>query len=117
MPTKQSGYPPFGEMLRCKMHDMSGDDNKTTTEVSSTDAPEKTGNVTTPARTGIAAVFGSKNSDLKPDKFSTETANKSFKSWAKGMMEYVNMIDPQTQANKFIKNLGKDVETGLDVFK
>merc|ERR1719310_2462043 len=27
------------------------------------------------------------------------------------------MIDPQTQANKFIKNLGKDVETGLDVFK
>lgn len=27
------------------------------------------------------------------------------------------MIDPQTQANKFIKNLGKDGETGLDVFK
>jgi dynein heavy chain len=27
------------------------------------------------------------------------------------------MIDPQTQANKFIKNMGKNVETGLDVFK
>ncbi len=27
------------------------------------------------------------------------------------------MIDPQTQANKFIKNMGKSVETGLDVFK
>jgi dynein heavy chain len=27
------------------------------------------------------------------------------------------MIDPQTQANKFIKNMGKTVETGLDVFK
>ena len=27
------------------------------------------------------------------------------------------MIDPQTQANKFIKNMGKDIETGLDVFK
>jgi dynein heavy chain len=27
------------------------------------------------------------------------------------------MIDPQTQANKFIKNMGKDVPTGLDVFK
>lgn len=27
------------------------------------------------------------------------------------------MIDPQTQANKFIKNLGKSVETGLDIFK
>jgi dynein heavy chain len=28
------------------------------------------------------------------------------------------MIDPQNQANKFIKNLGKDeAESGLDVFK
>ncbi len=27
------------------------------------------------------------------------------------------MIDPQTQANKFIKNLGKTIETGLDIFK
>ena len=27
------------------------------------------------------------------------------------------MIDPQTQANKFIKNMGKSVETGLDIFK
>jgi dynein heavy chain len=27
------------------------------------------------------------------------------------------MIDPQTQANRFIKALGKNVETGLDVFK
>jgi dynein heavy chain, axonemal len=27
------------------------------------------------------------------------------------------MIDPQTQANKFIKNMGKTVETGLDIFK
>lgn len=28
------------------------------------------------------------------------------------------MIDPQSQANKFIKNLGKDnEEAGLDVFK
>lgn len=27
------------------------------------------------------------------------------------------MIDPQTQANKFIKNLGKSNETGLDIFK
>jgi len=27
------------------------------------------------------------------------------------------MIDPQTQANKFIKNMGKGIETGLDVFK
>lgn len=27
------------------------------------------------------------------------------------------MIDPQTQANKFVKNLGKDVETGFEVFK
>ena len=27
------------------------------------------------------------------------------------------MIDPQTQANKFIKNMGKTVDTGLDCFK
>lgn len=27
------------------------------------------------------------------------------------------MIDPQTQANKFIKMMGKTVETGFDVFK
>jgi dynein heavy chain len=27
------------------------------------------------------------------------------------------MIDPQTQANKFIKSMGKNVETGIDVFK
>mmetsp|Transcript_28825 Transcript_28825/g.26091 ORF Transcript_28825/g.26091 Transcript_28825/m.26091 type:complete len:257 (+) Transcript_28825:3217-3987(+) len=27
------------------------------------------------------------------------------------------MIDPQTQANKFIKNLGKDREEGLDILK
>lgn len=27
------------------------------------------------------------------------------------------MIDPQTQANKFIKKLGANIETGLDVFK
>ena len=27
------------------------------------------------------------------------------------------MIDPQTQANKFVKNMGKEIETGLDVFK
>ncbi len=27
------------------------------------------------------------------------------------------MIDPQTQANKFIKNLGKEHEEGLDVLK
>jgi dynein heavy chain len=27
------------------------------------------------------------------------------------------MIDPQTQANKFIKNLGKGIQTGFDVFK
>lgn len=27
------------------------------------------------------------------------------------------MIDPQTQANKFVKNLGKDVKEGFDSFK
>ncbi|CAE8619847.1 unnamed protein product [Polarella glacialis] len=27
------------------------------------------------------------------------------------------MIDPQRQANKYIKNMGKDVETGIDVIK
>ena len=27
------------------------------------------------------------------------------------------MIDPQRQANKYVKNMGKEVETGLDCVK
>lgn len=34
-----------------------------------------------------------------------------------GSRRWPLMIDPQTQANKFIKNMGKGVETGCDTFK
>jgi len=34
-----------------------------------------------------------------------------------GSRRWPLMIDPQTQANKFIKNMGKDLPEGLDVFK
>jgi dynein heavy chain, axonemal len=49
---------------------------------------------------------------LPSDKLSIENGIIMFKS-----KRWPLMIDPQTQANKFIKNLGKEVETGLDVFK
>jgi len=49
---------------------------------------------------------------LPSDKLSVENGIIMFKS-----RRWPLMIDPQTQANKFIKNLGKGVETGLDVFK
>jgi dynein heavy chain, axonemal len=49
---------------------------------------------------------------LPSDKLSIENGIIMFKS-----RRWPLMIDPQTQANKFIKNLGKSVETGLDVFK
>jgi dynein heavy chain len=49
---------------------------------------------------------------LPSDKLSIENGIIMFKS-----RRWPLMIDPQTQANKFIKNLGKDVETGFDVFK
>merc|ERR1719446_1694581 len=49
---------------------------------------------------------------LPSDKLSIENGIIMFKS-----RRWPLMIDPQTQANKFVKNLGKDVETGLDVFK
>lgn len=49
---------------------------------------------------------------LPSDKLSVENGIIMFKS-----RRWPLMIDPQTQANKFIKNLGKDVETGLDIFK
>jgi dynein heavy chain len=49
---------------------------------------------------------------LPSDKLSVENGIIIFKS-----RRWPLMIDPQTQANKFIKNLGKAVETGLDVFK
>jgi len=49
---------------------------------------------------------------LPSDKLSVENGIIMFKS-----RRWPLMIDPQTQANKFVKNLGKDVETGLDVFK
>jgi dynein heavy chain len=34
-----------------------------------------------------------------------------------GSRRWPLMIDPQTQANKFIKNMGKGIETGCDCFK
>ena len=49
---------------------------------------------------------------LPSDKLSVENGITIFKS-----RRWPLMIDPQTQANKFIKNLGKESETGLDVFK
>lgn len=49
---------------------------------------------------------------LPSDKLSVENGIIMFKS-----RRWPLMIDPQTQANKFIKNMGKDVETGCDVFK
>jgi len=49
---------------------------------------------------------------LPSDKLSIENGIIMFKS-----RRWPLMIDPQTQANKFIKNLGKSVETGLDIFK
>lgn len=49
---------------------------------------------------------------LPSDKLSVENGIIMFKS-----RRWPLMIDPQTQANKFIKNMGKSVETGLDVFK
>ena len=49
---------------------------------------------------------------LPSDKLSIENGIIMFKS-----RRWPLMIDPQTQANKFVKNLGKDIETGLDVFK
>jgi dynein heavy chain len=49
---------------------------------------------------------------LPSDKLSVENGIIMFKS-----RRWPLMIDPQTQANKFVKNMGKDVETGLDVFK
>ena len=63
----------------------STDDDPNPKEVSSMDAPTTTdtpSDTTQPAqaRTGIGSVCGSKNSDLKPEKFSNETTSKSFKS-------------------------------------
>jgi dynein heavy chain len=49
---------------------------------------------------------------LPSDKLSVENGIIMFKS-----RRWPLMIDPQTQANKFIKNLGKDNETGLEVYK
>jgi dynein heavy chain len=49
---------------------------------------------------------------LPSDKLSVENGIIMFKS-----RRWPLMIDPQTQANKFIKAMGKKVETGLDVFK
>jgi hypothetical protein len=50
---------------------------------------------------------------LPNDNLSIENAIIMFKS-----RRWPLMIDPQNQANKFIKNLGKDeAESGLDVFK
>ena len=49
---------------------------------------------------------------LPSDKLSVENGIIMFKS-----RRWPLMIDPQTQANKFIKALGKNVETRLDVFK
>lgn len=49
---------------------------------------------------------------LPSDNLSVENGIILFKS-----RRWPLMIDPQTQANKFIKNLGKSIETGLDVFK
>jgi len=49
---------------------------------------------------------------LPSDKLSVENGIIMFKS-----RRWPLMIDPQTQANRFVKNLGKKVETGLDVFK
>ena len=34
-----------------------------------------------------------------------------------GSRRWPLMIDPQTQANKFVKNMGKTVPEGLEVFK
>lgn len=49
---------------------------------------------------------------LPSDKLSVENGIIMFKS-----RRWPLMIDPQTQANKFVKNMGKDAEAGLDVFK
>ena len=52
---------------------------------------------------------------LPNDNLSVENGIVMFKS-----RRWPLMIDPQTQANKFIKNMGKNtdvVNTGLDVFK
>lgn len=49
---------------------------------------------------------------LPSDKLSVENGIIMFKS-----RRWPLMIDPQTQANKFVKNMGKDIETGFDVFK
>ena len=50
---------------------------------------------------------------LPNDNLSIENAIIIFKS-----RRWPLMIDPQSQANKFIKNLGKEeAESGLDVFK
>jgi len=49
---------------------------------------------------------------LPSDGLSTENGIIIFKA-----RRWALMIDPQTQANKFIKNMGKEVETGMDVFK
>lgn len=49
---------------------------------------------------------------LPSDKLSVENGIIMFQS-----RRWPLMIDPQTQANRFIKALGKNVETGLDVFK
>jgi len=34
-----------------------------------------------------------------------------------GSRRWPLMIDPQTQANKFVKNMGKSVPEGLEIFK
>lgn len=49
---------------------------------------------------------------LPSDKLSVENGIICFKS-----RRWPLMIDPQTQANKFIKNLGKDIEEGMESFK
>ena len=49
---------------------------------------------------------------LPSDKLSIENGIIMFQS-----RRWPLMIDPQTQANKFIKTMGKGVETGFDVFK
>lgn len=49
---------------------------------------------------------------LPSDKLSVENGIIIFKS-----RRWPLMIDPQTQANKFIKNLGKEIEEGMESFK
>eukprot|EP00973_Karenia_brevis_P022640 3115958-Karenia_brevis.AAC.1 len=38
---------------------------------------------------GIKGIFGSRNMDLKPEKFEGESAGKSFRSWSTDMVTFV----------------------------